>query len=191
MTAALRGSIVTLLVTVMIAVALAAPRADAQSTTVAPTTAAGATTAPPTTVVRTGDTASSRTVNRIVLALLALAGLLLALTLWLWRSTKPRPVHLDALDAMGSRRWQRGSTAARAAMLAPVHERRGEIREEDLIAEPEPIEMPASASEVVDTPPLEDSPEPADEVEEAPAAEPRQIVGTDAVALGPTVDRHG
>jgi hypothetical protein len=113
--------------------------AAAQTTTAPPTATsassveATATTAAPT----TGDTQSSRTVNRIVLALLSLAALLAILGVWLWRTTKPKPSHLDGLDAMGSRRWRAASPDGRAALLAPVHERRGEIRDEQLIAEPD------------------------------------------------------
>jgi len=102
--------------------ATSAPAAEATATTAAPTT---------------GDTRSSRTVNRIVLALLSLAGLLAILGIWLWRTTKPKPSHLDGLDAMGSRRWRAASPEGRAALLAPVHERRGEIRDDQVIAEPD------------------------------------------------------
>src|SRR5262245_27418530 len=163
MTALVRGSIVTVAITVAIAsgVAVAPPRAHAQTTTEPAGTSAPAGStlgrvATSTSLVPAGDKASTRTVNRIVLALLALGGLVLVLTMWLWRTSKPVPRHLDALDAMGSRQWRRASVAARSTMLAPVHERRGEIRDEELIAEPEPAEaragdadeMPAGAEVV-------------------------------------------
>jgi hypothetical protein len=104
------------------------------ATSAATSGSAGATTS----ASAAGDKQSSRTVNRIVLALLSLAGLLTILGFWLWRTTKPKPAYLDGLDAMGSRRWRSATPEGRAAILAPVHERRGEIRD-DLVAEPEPV----------------------------------------------------
>ena len=130
--------------TLVITVGSAAP-APAQSATSAPTSVASAT---GTTVQPAGDTSSSRTVNRIVLALLAMAGLLAILTVWLWRVSKPKPNHLDGLDAMSSRRWRTATPERRAALLGPVHLRRGEIRDEDLVAAPEPVHAP----EPVDAP---------------------------------------
>jgi hypothetical protein len=46
---------------------------------------------------------------------------------------------------MGSRRWRTAAPERRAAILGPVHLRRGEIRDEDLIALPEPVEAPEPA----------------------------------------------
>jgi hypothetical protein len=172
------GVLVTSLVITVGSVAVA----DAQSATSAPAPAASA---PATTVARTGDTASSRTVNRIVLALLAMAGLLAIVTVWLWRASKPKANHLDGLDAMGSRRWRTATPERRAAILGPVHLRRGEIRDEDLIAPPEPVETPEPAlveasvearpSPVVEEPASDGSvPEPAAPLEAPAPAEPGQ-----------------
>jgi hypothetical protein len=139
MPAALRSSIVTLVLTVMMVGFVAAAPAGAQVTTAPPTSVATAVTSDPSPGSQSaGDTESSRTVNRIVLALLAMAALLLVLLVWLWRTTKPAASHLDGLDAMGSRRWRNSSSERRAVILAPVHERRGEIRDEELIAPTEP-----------------------------------------------------
>jgi hypothetical protein len=160
----------------------------AQTTTAPPASTsansvpATATTAAPT----TGDAKSSRTVNRIVLALLSLAGLLAILAIWLWRATKPKPSHLDGLDAMGSRRWRAASPEGRAALLAPVHERRGEIRDEQLIAEPdaagepdvepaEPAVLELAAPELVEPTELA-APEPPEPVEPGELAEVAEVV---------------
>jgi hypothetical protein len=142
MAATLRQLILGVLVAALVITVGSASTAHAQSATSAPAPVASAVV---TTVARTGDTASSRTVNRIVLALLAMAGLLAILTVWLWRASKPKPNHLDGLDAMGSRRWRTAAPERRAAILGPVHLRRGEIRDEDLIAPPEPVEAPEPA----------------------------------------------
>ena len=148
MAAALRQLMLGVVVATFIVTLESAPTAHAQSATSAPAPVASATA---TTAARTGDTASSRTVNRIVLALLAMGGLLAILTVWLWRVSKPKPNHLDGLDAMGSRRWRTATPERRAAILGPVHLRRGEIRDEDLVAAPEPVEAlePVEAPEPV------------------------------------------
>ena len=86
-------------------------------------------------VPRAGDDASTRTVNRIVGALAGFAVVLIGVAIWFWRATRPVPRYLDALDALGSRRWQRASPQERATLLAPIHERRGDPRE--AIAEPD------------------------------------------------------
>jgi hypothetical protein len=142
MAATLRQLILGVLVAAFVITIGSASTAHAQSATSAPVPVASAAV---TTAARAGDTASSRTVNRIVLALLAMAGLLAILTVWLWRVSKPKPNHLDGLDAMGSRRWRTAAPERRAAILGLVHLRRGEIRDEDLIALPEPVEAPEPA----------------------------------------------
>jgi hypothetical protein len=87
-------------------------------------------------------------VNRIIAVLVFFGVVLLGLAAWFWWATKPVPRHLDALDAMSSRSWRDAGPAERSAMLAPVHERRGELREDDLIVASEPVEeaVPAVAS---------------------------------------------
>jgi hypothetical protein len=186
MPAALRQLILGVLATTLLITVGGGARAQAQSATSAPVPVA---TAPAATGARAGDTASSRTVNRIVLALLAMAGLLAILALWLWRTSKPKPNHLDGLDAMGSRRWRSATPERRAAILGPVHLRRGEIRDEDLIATPEPAEaepepVPVEAPPLavgLDSPPSDDRvpampvppPEPGEQVEpDEPSDEP-------------------
>ncbi|HEY1279564.1 MAG TPA: hypothetical protein VGF22_07840 [Acidimicrobiales bacterium] len=154
MAAALRQLMLGVLVATLVIVVGSAATAYAQSATSAPAPVAPA---PATTIEPTGDTVSSRTVNRIVLALLAMAGLLAILTFWLWRVSKPKANHLDGLDAMGSRRWRAATPERRAAILGPVHLRRGEIRDDDLVAAPEPVEAlvpvePQEAVEAVETP---------------------------------------
>jgi hypothetical protein len=96
--------------------------------------------APATSAPSAGDDASTRTVDRIVAVLVAFALLLLGLAVWFWFATRPVPRHLDALDAMGSRPWMQAGPAERSAMLAPVHERRGERRDDEVIAPPEPAD---------------------------------------------------
>jgi hypothetical protein len=129
--------------------AAAAPTAPATTTpAVVPVTA---TTAPP-----ISDAKSARSVRRIEIAFISLGVLLLLVTIWYWRTTKPLPAPLEALDALGARRWRRADGARRAAMLAPIHERRGEIRDADLVvppeqeaepeAEPEPEPEPAAVT---------------------------------------------
>jgi hypothetical protein len=87
-------------------------------------------------------------VNRIIAVLVFFGVVLLGLAAWFWWATKPVPRHLDALDAMSSRSWRDAGPAERSAMLAPVHERRGELREKDLIVASELVEeaVPAVAS---------------------------------------------
>jgi hypothetical protein len=104
----------------------------------------------PSSTARAGaDPASTRTVDRIVVALVGLAALILLVTLWFWRSTKPKPRWLEGLDALGSRRWRRATPEERARLLATVHERHGEVREEELIVPPEARPEPAPPPEPV------------------------------------------
>jgi hypothetical protein len=173
MPAALRRVTLGVLLTVLI-VLVGCVAAGAQTATTTPpaaTTSPAGAAARSTTVATPGDTQSSRTVNRIVLALLALGGLLAVLTFWLWRTTKPKPNHLDGLDSMGTRRWRAASSERRAALLAPVHERRGDIRDEDLIAAPETNgdEAPAAVGPEADEPAAQVADEPAAPVAEEPA----------------------
>lgn len=153
MTAAGRSRLLVLLGSLLLGSLLLAlaGRADAQTATTAPT-ATTATPAPTTTVATAGDEASTRTVNRIVLVLVAFAVLLVGMAIWFWRSTKPVPRHLDGLDVMGTRRWREGDPATRSTLLAPVHERRSDERDDDLIAEPEPVpeEEPVAAADAAD-----------------------------------------
>jgi hypothetical protein len=127
-----------------------AGRAEAQTATTAPP-AATAAPAPSTTAATAGDAASTRTVNRIVAILLALAVVLVGVAIWFWRATKPVARHLDGLDVMGTRRWHRSGSGERSTLLAPVHERRAESDADDVVAEPqsevEPVEAGVDAEE--------------------------------------------
>ena len=64
------------------------------------------------------------TTHRIQLyaAALVLAGIALgAITMWLWRSTKPDPEALGALSVMSRRTWRRGAEDERVHALARAH----------------------------------------------------------------------
>ncbi len=193
---------VTLALTTALALVVVGP-ADAQSpTTIAPaptsvatsvtasvvsSTAVTTASAVTTTVATAGDEESTRTVNRIVAVLVGLAIVLLGLAIWLWRSTKPAPRYLDALDVMGTRSWRDADPAARAVLLAPVHERRGQEPDDDLVAWPE-VEAPAdvapdAARDPVDVPALaaDDVVHPADAV----ASEEAAAIAEEVAAVAP------
>jgi len=74
------------------------------------TTAAGAQT-------KIGDPASDRRIRRIVIALLALAVVVLVITIIFWRVTKPVPKAFGRLDVMGSRAWRKSDETRRAELL--------------------------------------------------------------------------
>jgi hypothetical protein len=125
-----------------------------------------ATTAPP-----ISDAKSARSVRRVEIAFISLGVLLLLVTLWYWRTTKPLPAPLEALDALGSRRWRKADGAQRAAMLAPIHERHGELRDTELIAPPDKSAEPEPEVE----PEVEPEPEPEVEPEPEPVAQPEPV----------------
>jgi|GEM_PF-6426883 hypothetical protein len=88
------------------------------------------TTAAPTSVVtEIDDPESTRTVNRIIVALLVLGGVLLVLTAWFFVATKPLHPALEGLELMSSRRWATADAARRDRQLAKLHARRGPIDE--------------------------------------------------------------
>jgi len=91
-------------------------------------TAEPAPTTPPSSAVEEfDDPGSTRTVNRIIAALLVLGGVLLAVTIWFWVSTKPLHPSLEALDLMSSRRWATASRPKRDRLLAKLHALRGPL----------------------------------------------------------------
>ena len=152
MTVAGRSRLLLLLVPVILGVMIlvgpsllgAGARAGAQTNPTGPpvtTVALGSST----TAASAGDAASTRTVNRIVAVLITFAVVLVWVAIWFWRATKPVPRHLDALDLMATRRWREGGSAQRSALLAPVHERRGDERDDDIMAEPEVVAAEAGA----------------------------------------------
>src|SRR5215207_10722715 len=152
MTAAGRSRLLLLLAPVLVGVVIllgAGSRAGAQTSSIA----SGVTAASSTTAATAGDDGSTRTVNRIVAVLVAFAVVLVGVAIWFWRATKPVARHLDGLDVMATRKWREGGSAQRSALLAPVHERRGEERDE-LVAEPEPefVAVEAEAAEVDEEP---------------------------------------
>jgi hypothetical protein len=136
-----------------------APAVPAGSTPAGAATTVSATTTPAvvpvtaTTAPPISDAKSARSVRRIEIAFIALGVLLLLVTFWYWRTTKPLPAPLEGLDALGSRRWRKADGARRAGMLAPIHERRAEIRDADLVVpperEPEPEPQPEPAPTAV------------------------------------------
>jgi hypothetical protein len=97
-----------------------APSAVAPATTTADDTSAGE--------VRVGDPEADRTIRRIVLALVGLAGFLLLVTIVFWRVTRPVPIPLRRLATMGSRSWRRGSELKRDELLGPAPVRAGAAR---------------------------------------------------------------
>jgi flagellar basal body-associated protein FliL len=156
MTAVGRSRLLVLLVVLLAAVVLGGP-AHAQTNTTAPPVT-NVTSTPSTTAATAGDAASTRTVNRIVIVLIAFAVVLVGMAIWFWRATKPLARHLDGLDLMGTRRWREGGSSQRATLLAPVHERRAASRDEESLPEPGPV--------IVATEPVAEATE--DEAEEEP-----------------------
>jgi hypothetical protein len=184
MQVAVRSAIAVLVVSVLAVVASVLPAAAQTTGTPAPSVATGAATTAPS----AGDTQSSRTVNRIVLALLALAALLLVLAVWLWRTTKPVPSHLDGLDAMGTRRWRNASGEDRASMLAPAHARRSDLRDEELIAPADDDLVAANTTEAAANPeqvPDDEHPPVLDEVDPARPPETSTPEHSDTVEPAP------
>src|SRR4051812_33615321 len=82
-----RSRLLLAVVPVLLGVVLfvAGGRADAQTGTTTPSATTPASAAP-TTTASAGDSASTRTVNRIVAGLIALAALLAGTAIWFWRA---------------------------------------------------------------------------------------------------------
>jgi hypothetical protein len=89
------------------------------ATTATATTVPAASSAAPTTVAETkiGDPASDRRIRRIVIALLALAAVVLVITIIFWRATRPVPKTFGRLDMMGTRAWRKADETGRAELL--------------------------------------------------------------------------
>lgn len=86
--------------------------------------------APTTSVVtEVDDPASTRTVNRIIAALLVLGVVLLGVTVWFWVATRPLHPSLEGLDLMSSRRWSHADSGKQQRMLDKVHNGRGIVDE--------------------------------------------------------------
>jgi hypothetical protein len=86
------------------------------------------------------DKSSSRTVNIIIGALIALGLLMLLVAIWLWRASRPVPSHLEGLDLITKRRWLRSDENRREHLLDSIREVRGAAPTPSLVGEPEPIE---------------------------------------------------
>lgn len=71
------------------------------------------------------DGSSTRLVNRIIGALSALGIVMLATTVWLWRSSRPVAPHLEGLDLITKRRWLRAHDGRRDDLLASIRDGRG------------------------------------------------------------------
>ena len=73
------------------------------------------------------DRSSSRTINIIIAALAGLGALMLAITLWVWKTSRPVPPHLEGLDLITKRRWLRSDHGQREQILEPLREARGSV----------------------------------------------------------------
>jgi hypothetical protein len=90
------------------------------------------------------DTASTRTVNRIIMALVVLAAVLAAVTFWFWRATAPLNPALEGLEMMSSNQWWRASPTKREQLLAKVHSGRGPIDERFAGSSRRPVGTPSN-----------------------------------------------
>lgn len=89
--------------------------------------AQAATTVPPTAAPdrqRLDDPAARRTIDGLVIGLLALGALVAGLTVWYWRSTQPMPPALEPLVLMSGRRFRARPRPAQDEALDEVRERK-------------------------------------------------------------------
>lgn len=102
----------------------------------------------PTSAVEVGDPASTRRINRLIVALLGLAVLFAAITVWFWRVTRPVAAHLEGLEIIGRKRL-------RAGHLDRLRRARGIPPKLDIVeAEPvvaEPVVAPAAAPSAIES----------------------------------------
>jgi hypothetical protein len=128
-----------------------------QGTTAAATTAlqASSSTVTGTSIVTAiNDPASTRRVHEIIAALVALAALLVFMSIWYWRSTRPVHPALDGLDVLGSNSYWRAGADKRDRKLERLRNRRGNVAERVADAERperdptpwEPVAVPAQAA---------------------------------------------
>jgi hypothetical protein len=115
--------------TTQVSTTVAAPAAASTVTTVAGTPAASA--AKPTESVN--DRSSTRKVQIIVGALTALGLLFGVLVATYWRATKPLPAHLEGLDLLATRRFQKAPDDGREVLLADLDARRPEPSEAEIV----------------------------------------------------------
>jgi hypothetical protein len=88
------------------------------------TTVTGTTTAPAKAAVN--DRSSTRKIQMITGALTALGLLFGGLVVWYWRSTKPVPAHLEGLDLLATRKFQKAPDEVRDELLADLDAQRPE-----------------------------------------------------------------
>lgn len=70
---------------------------------------------------RVADPETRRAMDLLTGVLIALAVLVLGITVWFWRSTRPLPASLEALATMSSRRFRRRPPDERDEALDAVH----------------------------------------------------------------------
>ena len=107
---------------------------SAASTTTPPTVAtsaapAGVPTVAPITESTVAAKAAAKksartTVNVLIGVLLALAAIVIGVSVWYWRVTKPLPPQLEPLATMSTRSWRRAPPARREASLERVRPKR-------------------------------------------------------------------
>jgi hypothetical protein len=90
---------------------VAAPQTGSSTTSVAASTSVN-------------DRSSTRKVQMIVGALTALGLLFASLVVWYWKSTKPVPAHLEGLDLLATRKYQRAPDDTRDVLLARLDAKR-------------------------------------------------------------------
>lgn len=128
----LRAVVVVCLVVLSSPVAVASaqqPDDTAVTTAVAPVVDPSATTvaAPPVTeaeleTTRLDDPEARRTINVLIGLLAALAVVLVGLTVWFWRATRPVAAALEPLAAMSTRHFRRKAPDAQEGDLHAIHQ---------------------------------------------------------------------
>jgi hypothetical protein len=114
--------------------ASAAPPSLVTAPTIAPVSA---TTPAPATIKQRS---ARRTVDTLIVVLLALAVLVLGVTFWYWRVTKPVPRQLEPLATMSTRTWRRSPVDRREARLERVHAMAAPLPPPNSVDEP--VEQP-------------------------------------------------
>jgi hypothetical protein len=117
--------------TTQVSTTVAAPAAGSTVTTVAGAPAASA----PPAATSVNDRSSTRKVQIIVGALTALGLLFGVLVTLYWRATKPLPAHLEGLDLLATRQFQKAPDEAREDLLADLDSRRPELSEAPIVAD--------------------------------------------------------
>jgi hypothetical protein len=99
-----------------------------------------------TSVVQVGDKASAAKVDKIWLALVALALAVAGATAWFWWLTRPVAAPLEGLALIGTGRFLKADDGTRASRLAVVRTRRGAVTDpvaDDVVLDaPTPLAPP-------------------------------------------------